>query len=80
MHRQAARILTTAAATTGFTAVLVSQARHLAPAALAAAIALVLLAAATTVHAILRPVERRPIDEAYVTSYDRVSNRLTANR
>ncbi|MCF6467328.1 hypothetical protein FAF44_02725 [Nonomuraea sp. MG754425] len=79
MHRPA-RILTTAAVATAFTALLVSQAGHLDPVALAAAIGLVLLAAATTVHAIIRPARREPIDEAYERSYERVSGRFAVNR
>ncbi|MGR6921224.1 hypothetical protein ACU635_43870 [[Actinomadura] parvosata] len=76
MYRPA-RILTTAAATTAFTAVLVSQAGHLEPVALVAAIGLAFLAVATTVHAILRPAARRPIGDAYERGYERIITRLT---
>lgn len=76
MHRPA-QIFTIAATITAFTALLVSQAGQLAPAALVVAVGLMLIAVATTVHAILRPVERRTIDESYVSGYARTSRRLT---
>ncbi|MEU7855169.1 hypothetical protein [Nonomuraea sp. NPDC049141] len=79
MHRPA-QILTTAIATLAFVVLLVSHAGQLAPVVLAAAAGLMLLAAVATVHAILRPVERRPIDEAYVRAYDRVTDRRTRSR
>jgi hypothetical protein len=79
MHRPT-QILITAAATTAFTALLVSQASQLTPALLAVAIGLMLIAAATTVHAVVRPGQRRTIDEAYVRGYSRASHRLTRSR
>ncbi|SEU46359.1 hypothetical protein [Nonomuraea wenchangensis] len=56
------------------------HADRFAPAALALAGVLALFATATTVHAVVRPAERRPLDEAYARSYDRVSRRLTRSR
>jgi uncharacterized membrane protein YdfJ with MMPL/SSD domain len=79
MYRPA-RILTVTTATAAFVALLITNAGQLTPAALAAAIGLALLAAATTVHAIVRPAQRRPIDEAYVRGYTRASRRLTRTR
>jgi hypothetical protein len=79
MHRPA-QILTIAAATTAFTALLVSRAGQLTPATLAAAIGLMLLAAATTVHAVIRPADRGTTDEAYIHGFTRVSYRLSRSR
>ncbi|MEU4224063.1 hypothetical protein AB0F17_07195 [Nonomuraea sp. NPDC026600] len=56
------------------------RSKDLASAVLAAAAGCMQLAAAATVHAILRPVERRPIDEEYVRGYTRASRRLTRSR
>ncbi|TYB71165.1 hypothetical protein FXF51_01645 [Nonomuraea sp. PA05] len=79
MHRSA-RIAATAIATGAVLTLLASQIGQVAPAVLATAAGLTLLATATTVHAILRPAQRRPVDEAYVRSFDRVSARLDRMR
>ncbi|MEV1003320.1 hypothetical protein [Nonomuraea sp. NPDC050202] len=79
MYRPA-RLLTVSAAATAFTALLIGQAQLTDLTALAAAVVLMLVASATTVHAILRPAQRRPVDEAYTRSYERVSARLDRMR
>jgi hypothetical protein len=75
-----ARILAIPTAAGAFIALLVGQADRLTPAAVMVAAVLMLAATATTVHAIVRPAQRRPIDEAYVRGYLRASHRLTRTR
>lgn len=82
MHRPN-RILTvtvTLTAAAALAAMLAGNADQLTPATLMLAAALALLAAATTIHTVVRPISRRSIDEAYVRGYDRASRRLARSR
>ncbi|TMR90523.1 hypothetical protein [Nonomuraea basaltis] len=81
MNRPVVRVLTTTfTAAAAFIALLALYADQLTPATLAVAVALMLFAAATTVHAIVRSAHRRSIDEAYQRGHIRTSRRLTRSR
>jgi hypothetical protein len=72
---------TITAAAAALTILLAVYADQLTPVKLVVAVALMLLAAATTVHAIVRrPGHRQTIDEAYMRGYRRASDRLTRYR